>query len=736
MSACKKARIGNDEDGGEFTLRVITAGAATCDVQIRPTMTIAQLKEEVASESGVPADEQRLMLATREAPLEDCNLVSAYELTAESSVHCLRLQVLRNAEPALTFDRDYVLAVVTDIGTELKYASEALRRDREVVIAAVTSDWRAIKFVEVEDFVRSEVSLAHSHAVLLALITSFVEDDAADPEEFESCLPGSGSLDDFVHFAIDPFQKLRRDGGAQNFHLSADQQLNSAMVVSDRVIMLAAVARYAPDSRRTFGYMAAPGRMLEYCCDELKRDREVVLTALAGNYGPALRWASPALCADHEIVLHAVKTTGDALQYASEELRANREIIIAALESGRGRPMEHASTELCADKALVMLALHHSTPGDDYTLEYASAELQADQEVVLAAVEKSHTAIRYAETRYRMHRPLAMAALTTNGACLEFLWPFQDDKGCVMVAVAHPPLAMFRCMAGTLDFASEELRADFEVVMEAVRYQPFAVKAMITDSMSIEEQKLIALEALHQDARVCIFIPDHIIGCTDLHDRISNELRYKGGGSDGVIAKTAILSYATTHKFPVFVKTLMGTTFSFEVNVSKTCRVLKEDIEASQGMPVDQQRLIFAGRELASEDELSDYGLMFWSTMHLVLTLRGRGTSSLQTSAGGGAGCCARTPSLSRSRGISRSRTTAGRRAGGWRAGGTACTDRSRSVGGSDLRLKDGIQYDIQDDIQDDIQWVGEPPAGIPECTYKCRVGSSSGDGEPGAVCV
>ena len=133
------------------------------------------------------------------------------------------------------------------------------------------------------------------------------------------------------------------------------------------------------------------------------------------KYSYNLKYASDNLKKDKDIVLTAVRKNGSALEYASEELKYDKDVVLATVIQN-GLALIYASEELRNDKDVVLAAVNQN--GD--SLYYASKDLKSEKDVVLAAVTQNGLALGFSDQNLRSNKKLILVALNQNGFALKY----------------------------------------------------------------------------------------------------------------------------------------------------------------------------------------------------------------------------------------------------------------------------------------------------------------------------
>lgn len=117
------------------------------------------------------------------------------------------------------------------------------------------------------------------------------------------------------------------------------------------------------------------------------------------------------------------------------------------------------------------------------------------------------------------------------------------------------------------------------------------------------------------------------ISLLDYHNKTYSYGRVGGESSDSIVLSrtTAGNPNKERNEITVFVKTLVGTVYTCCVDPNTTVQDFQQKIQMESNIPIDQQRIIFAGRQLEEGRTLLYYNVQNESTVHLVLRLRGGG---------------------------------------------------------------------------------------------------------------
>jgi ubiquitin-large subunit ribosomal protein L40e len=73
----------------------------------------------------------------------------------------------------------------------------------------------------------------------------------------------------------------------------------------------------------------------------------------------------------------------------------------------------------------------------------------------------------------------------------------------------------------------------------------------------------------------------------------------------------------------IYIKTLTGKSIHISYSPDMTIQSIKQQISELEQIPIEQQRLIFSGKQLEDDKTLGFHNIPAGSTIHLVLRLRG-----------------------------------------------------------------------------------------------------------------
>ena len=377
--------------------------------------------------------------------------------------------VLRFAGRALQADRDLVLMAIEQNGCALIYASEELREDKNLVLKAVKQDGKLHILNHVDKKLLADKDFMLEILREEGSALKYVSEELQGDQDFIFDAFKLNKKTEILNYVKKEFladknfmlKILGEDGTALKYaseQLKSDQDVVLAAVTENAEAINDASEELQSDRDFILSAIKKNGFVLNHVDEEFLSDRNYLLAAIMET-GEAdfLENVDEEILGDKEFILKAIKGDHFAFGYASEELKEDRDVFLEAITHSDFY-LSHISEKFLSDKDSILMFANRN----GMILGEVSKRFQANKNIVLAAVMQNGRTLCYASKKLQADRDVVLAAVREDGLALKYASKkLQADRDVVLAAVMQDGLA--------LEHASEELQEDRDVVLTAVK---------------------------------------------------------------------------------------------------------------------------------------------------------------------------------------------------------------------------------------------------------------------------
>lgn len=242
------------------------------------------------------------------------------------------------------------------------------------------------------------------------------------------------------------------------------------------------------------------------------------------------------------------------------------------------------------------------------TLMQVEIGLMSGQQFVLEALSSDTTADLKEKIGKKEGIPEGQKQLILDGQTLE-------DSNRPLEHQQHSQGVMLQLIVSPAPAASSSAGERGHVTVKNLTGKAIELDVDISDSVDSVKAQIEGLECIPADEQNLIFAGKQLLGSCTL-----SECGIQNGGTIFLVRRSSNIQ--------VIVKMLTGKTFDVQVPPADTIGMLKEKISDREGIPVDRQRLIFAGAQLKDDFKIAEYGIKDKDAIHLVTRLAQSSASS------------------------------------------------------------------------------------------------------------